>query len=186
MSTITCNMTRNDFKFQIEKYTIQGQSYSSQKIQAVVVLVHGMGEYARRYERTVIPVLLKESIAVVSYDQFGHGNSSVKKGHHPGFNYLLDAVEQSIVKAQTLYPSKPVFLYGHSMGGNVAINYALRRTNALKGLIVTSPFLRLAFKPPALISQAVGQAIKYLEILGVKLKDMAKFRNSTTIITSCL
>ena len=149
MSTITCNMTRNDFEFQIDKYTIQGQYYSPEKIQAVVVLVHGMGEYARRYERTVVPALLKESIAVVSFDQFGHGHSSGKKGHQQGFNYLLDAVEQTIVKAQTLYPSQRIFLYGHSMGGNVVINYALRRTNALKGLIVTSPFLRLAFKPPA-------------------------------------
>jgi alpha-beta hydrolase superfamily lysophospholipase len=35
------------------------------------------------------------------------------------------------------------------MGGNVVINYALRRKHNLKGLIVTSPFLRLAFNPPA-------------------------------------
>jgi len=143
-------MTHNDFEFQIEKYTLRGQYYSPKKIQGVVVLVHGMGEYARRYERTVIPALLKESIAIVSFDQFGHGHSSGKKGHHPGFKYLLDAVEQAILKAQELYPSKPVFLYGHSMGGNVVINYALRRPNKLKGFIVTSPFLRLAFEPPAL------------------------------------
>ncbi len=142
-------MTRNDFEFQIKKYTLRGQYYVPEQIQGVVVLVHGMGEYARRYERTVIPVLLKESIAVVSYDQFGHGLSSGKRGHHPGFEYLLDAVDQMIHKAHVLYPSKPVFLYGHSMGGNVVINYALRRKHNLKGLIVTSPFLRLAFNPPA-------------------------------------
>ena len=53
-----------------------------------------------------------------------------------------------IEKAESLFPSNPVFLYGHSMGGNVVINFTLRRKHNLKGVIVTSPFLKLAFDPP--------------------------------------
>jgi alpha-beta hydrolase superfamily lysophospholipase len=34
------------------------------------------------------------------------------------------------------------------MGGNLVLNYILRRTPEIKGLITSSPFLRLAFKPP--------------------------------------
>ncbi len=141
-------MTRNNFEFQIAQLTLKGQYYEPKDIYAVVVLVHGMGEYSRRYERTVVPLLLKSSIAVISYDQFGHGHSQEKKGDHPGYNYLLDSIDHLITKAAILFPSKPVFLYGHSMGGNVAINFTLRRTHHLKGVIATSPFLRLAFDPP--------------------------------------
>ena len=35
------------------------------------------------------------------------------------------------------------------MGGNAVINYVLRKKNSLKGVIATSPFLKLAFQPPA-------------------------------------
>ena len=141
-------MTRNSFEFQINKQTLRGQYYNPEDTQAVVILVHGMGEYSRRYERTVVPVLLKCSVAVISYDQFGHGHSQGKKGHHPGFNYLLDSIDRMLDKAKKLFPSKPIFLYGHSMGGNVVINFTLRRKHDLTGTISTSPFLKLAFEPP--------------------------------------
>ncbi|GAI48184.1 unnamed protein product, partial [marine sediment metagenome] len=38
--------------------------------------------------------------------------------------------------------------YGHSLGGNLILNYVLRRQPKLKGVIVTGPWLRLAFEPP--------------------------------------
>jgi alpha-beta hydrolase superfamily lysophospholipase len=36
------------------------------------------------------------------------------------------------------------------MGGNLALNYAIRRQPALAGVVVSAPYLRLAFNPPAL------------------------------------
>ena len=141
-------MTHKPLEFQICELTLRGQYYEPSETKAVIVLVHGMGEYARRYERSVIPALLKQSFAVLSYDQFGHGVSDGKKGHHPGYNCILDALDIMLDKASTLFSTLPIFLYGHSMGGNVVINYVLRRSNNLSGLIATSPFLRLAFKPP--------------------------------------
>jgi len=142
-------MTRKPFEFQICELTLHGQYYEPKEIKAVVVLVHGMGEYSRRYEQTVVPELLKQSFAVISYDQFGHGLSEGKKGDHPGYECILDGLEEVLNKAKSLFQSQPTFLYGHSMGGNVVINYVLRRENNLSGVIATSPFLKLAFKPPA-------------------------------------
>lgn len=142
-------MNRKEFDFQVKNLALSGQYYPVEKAVAVVVLVHGMGEYSRRYERTVIPRLQEASIALFSYDQFGHGGSAEKKGDNPGYPYVLDALGFVISKARTIYPELPVFLYGHSMGGNVVINYALRRKDDLKGVIATSPFLKLAFEPPA-------------------------------------
>jgi len=141
-------MTLNEFEFQVAGILLHGQYYSPKTTRAVIILVHGLGEHSRRYEREVVPALLNNSMAVISYDQFGHGQSKGKRGHHPGFSFLLDSIDQMIDKASELFYGKPVFLYGHSMGGNIVINYSLRRRSILKGLIVTSPFLRIAFEPP--------------------------------------
>lgn len=146
---ITLVLRRKKFDIQIKKWTLQGQYYVPERVKAAVILIHGMGEYARRYERSLVPALTSSSFAVISYDQFGHGLSNFKKGHHPGFEYLLDSIDQAISKARDLFPEKAVFLYGQSMGGNLVINYTLQRKNNLKGVIASSPFLKLAFQPPA-------------------------------------
>lgn len=142
-------MALNEFEFQVAETTLQGQYYSPKITNAVIILVHGMGEHSKRYEKQVVPFLLKNSVAVISYDQFGHGRSKGKPGHHPGYTYLLDSIDQMISRAHELFQDIPVFLYGHSMGGNVVINYSLKRSGHLQGVIATSPFLRLAFDPPA-------------------------------------
>ena len=114
----------------------------------VVVLVHGFGEHSGRYKKSVIPTLNNIGLAVVAYDNIGHGKSSGKRGHCPSYEALLDVLATVIDKAKELHPEKPVLLYGHSMGGNLVLNYALRRKSTLAGIIATSPYLRLAFQPP--------------------------------------
>jgi alpha-beta hydrolase superfamily lysophospholipase len=44
----------------------------------------------------------------------------------------------------------PLVLYGHSMGGNLVLNYAMHKKPVLHGIIASSPWLRLAFEPPAM------------------------------------
>ena len=39
---------------------------------------------------------------------------------------------------------------GHSLGGNLVANYVLRRKPQLRGVILSSPWLRLAFAPSSL------------------------------------
>ena len=142
-------MNRTGFQVSVAGQKLHGWVYPVQNPVASVIVVHGMGEYGRRYERSVIPRLLDNAIGVISYDQFGHGQNSGKKGHHPGYEYLLDSIDLMIELAEQHFSESPKFLYGHSMGGNVALNYALSRPGKLSGLVVTSPFLRLAFEPPA-------------------------------------
>lgn len=119
-----------------------------QEILGVVVLCHGFGEHYRRYLPEVIPQLENSGLAVVAYDNIGHGQSGGKRGHCPNYESLLDILDMVIERAESLYFGKPLLLYGHSMGGNLVLNYALRRNRLIKGVIATSPYLRLAFKPP--------------------------------------
>jgi alpha-beta hydrolase superfamily lysophospholipase len=117
---------------------------------AVVVLVHGLGEHVNRYPH-VAEALAQAGYAMQGFDERGHGQSGGARGHTPAYEYLLNDITDFIADAQKRYPGLPVFLYGHSMGGNQVINYVLRTpNNKLKGVIATGPWLRLAFEPPAM------------------------------------
>ena len=113
---------------------------------AVLAVVHGMGEHSGRY-RKLAEFFTSHGIAVISFDQRGHGKSEGKRGHISHYNQLLEGVEEFIDRANLRFKQKPVILYGHSMGGNVALNYALKRPNTIKAVIATGPWLRLAFEP---------------------------------------
>ena len=60
----------------------------------------------------------------------------------------MDDMERVYLKIKADYPSLPIFLFGHSMGGNLVLNFLLRKPNELKGAMVTGPYLRLGFEPP--------------------------------------
>lgn len=114
---------------------------------AVVFLVHGMGEHAKRYAH-VSEYFKNVNIAVVAIDLRGHGDSQGKRGHMPSYDHVMDDLQLSVSTISNSYPNLPIVLYGHSMGGNLILNYLLRYTDNIVGAIVTSPYLRLGFEPP--------------------------------------
>ncbi|WP_298782105.1 alpha/beta hydrolase [uncultured Polaribacter sp.] len=158
MAKKTTIMTHDEFNFNIYKTKFFGQFWKAKETKAVVVLVHGMGEHSTRYVH-VAQKLTKNNFSVVAFDHFGHGKTLGKRGHNPNFGAVLESVSKTIEKAKELFPNKPVFLYGHSMGGNTVINYSIRKKHNLKGIIATSPFLKLAFEPPK-IKLAVGKLLQ--------------------------
>ncbi len=128
---------------------LAGQYYTpSSDTKGVVVLLHGMGEHFGRYHH-VAEFFSSIGYATVGVDHRGHGKSQGKKGHTPSYEQLMDDIDLLMKKTNELFPGQPVFLYGHSMGGNLAANFTLRRKPAMKGLIVTGPYFKLAFNPPA-------------------------------------
>jgi alpha-beta hydrolase superfamily lysophospholipase len=142
-------MQHQEFNFNIYNTEFYGQYWQPTTVKAVVVLVHGMGEHATRYVDYVIPKLTENGFGVIAFDQFGHGKTTGKRGHCPSFDAVLESVDQVIEKAKSVFGDLPLVLYGHSMGGNVVINYALRKEHNITGIVASSPFLKLAFSPPA-------------------------------------
>lgn len=114
---------------------------------AVVGLIHGIGEHIGRYAH-VGQFLAQAGYACMGFDLRGHGRSGGKRGHTPQYQALLDDIALFLARLQARYPRKSVFLYGHSLGGNLVINFVLRRKPALIGVVTSAPALRLAFEPP--------------------------------------
>lgn len=125
---------------------------------AVIALAHGQGEHIGRYQH-VAEWYNAHGVAVVGFDHQGYGRSGGPRGHVKDLDAFLDDIGLLLEKTAELYPDKPLFLYGHSMGGNLVLNYALRRKPELKGLIATSPWIQLAFEAPA-IKVLVGKLMR--------------------------
>lgn len=115
---------------------------------AVAALVHGQGEHTGRYAH-VGARFAEAGFALMGFDLRGHGKSDGPRGHSPNYEALMKDIDDFLAQVEERYPDIPRFLYGHSAGGNLVLNYALRRKPDLLGVIATGPWLRLAFQPPA-------------------------------------
>jgi alpha-beta hydrolase superfamily lysophospholipase len=109
---------------------------------SIVALVHGLGEHSGRYGY-VGTELNSAGHALAAFDLRGHGKSEGERGDASSYEALLDDIDVFVREAAARHPDLPVFVYGHSMGGNLALNFILRRAPAIAGAIVTSPWLRL-------------------------------------------
>lgn len=140
-------MYRN-FKLESDTELI-GYEWKGNKPRFVVCLVHGIGEYAGRYDRTG-EVFKEAGIAMVGMDLRGHGLSTGTRGHASPRESVLRDVDRLVEFAQREYPDIPVFLYGHSMGGNIALDYRRRGTyrNVPAAYIVTAPWIILQRQIP--------------------------------------
>ena len=105
---------------------------------AVVVVAHGFGEHALRYTN-LVEALLPRAYCVIAPDHRGHGLSGGKRAYIDRHAYLLDDMDQVFRRAGEIHPSLPVFLVGHSMGGNIALGSALRSQSHLRGLVLSGP-----------------------------------------------
>ena len=106
-----------------------------------------MGEHSMRYLE-MVDFYTNEGYTVISFDIRGHGLSEGKRGHTPGYDFLMDDIERVYTQVKKDYPSLPIFLFGHSMGGNLVLNFLLRKPNSICGAIVTGAYLKLGFEPP--------------------------------------
>ena len=114
---------------------------------AVILFVHGLGEHINRYNDWA-GLFNKEGIVFTGVDLPGHGRSDGRRGHIKSFSLLHEMIDILVESSRKTFPNVPIFIYGHSMGGGIVLDYLLRKNPKIKGAIVTGPYLRLAFEPP--------------------------------------
>ncbi len=138
---------------------------------AVILLVHGHGEHSLRY----LPWAKRfayHGFVFTSWDHAGHGQSEGLRGHINYFEQLLFEIDLAITKITHEYPKLPIILYGHSMGGNIALNYAINRPAKLCLLVVTSPWINLS-NPPSKFMELVSSVMNIIAPF-VQIKSTVK------------
>ncbi len=115
------------------------QRWEAHAAHAAMLLVHGYAEHSGRYAH-VAGYLNAHDVSVYTYDQRGFGRSDGRRALVTSFDQLLDDLQCVIDRTRRrLSDDAPLFLMGHSMGGAVCALYAIERSQAFQGLILSSP-----------------------------------------------
>ena len=126
-----------------KKHSIYTQSWTSvNSPKALLFIIHGVAEHSGRYEH-VAEKMVANDIFVFTCDLPGHGKSSGKRSYIRSFNETLAIIEYQVQKMKFIHPDIPVFILGHSMGGALAANYALKLKPEVNGFIITSAALKI-------------------------------------------
>ena len=127
------------------------------EIAGVMVLAHGLGEHARRYDH-VAERLSELGLAVFAPDHRGHGRSGGKRLHAREMSDFTGDLDSLVDIATQAYPGLPVFLLGHSMGGAIALAYALDHQDRLTALALSGPAVIVTSGTPGIVVE-IGKVI---------------------------
>lgn len=135
----------------------------------VVCIIHGIGEHAGRFKR-VADAFNKAGFAVVTMDLRGHGMTEGPRGHCAPRKDVLQDIDALIDYAENRYPGVPIVLYGHSMGGNITLDYRARgnKNYILKGYIISAPWIRLVRPVGGLLLTCVKALSKIAPTVKIK------------------
>ncbi|AXV75585.1 MULTISPECIES: alpha/beta hydrolase [Ralstonia solanacearum species complex] len=112
-----------------------------------VILVHGMAEHSGRYPH-VAKVLCELGLRVRAFDLRGHGKSGgPRMALDAPDNYLTDLAE--ILDATVAEWNEMPFVLGHSMGGLIVARFTTARVRPVRGVLLSSPALRIKLPPGA-------------------------------------
>jgi len=105
-----------------------------------LLLLHGLGEHSGRYERVGRQVAAA-GIALDAFDHAGFGASDGRRGDIDRWSHFHDDVEDRLAAVRGRAGGAPVGLYGHSLGGLMALGYVLSARPVPDLLVLTSPGL---------------------------------------------
>lgn len=138
------------------KGTLAGYHWPLERPDVVVCKIHGIGEHAGRYDR-MAGYFKRANMAALAMDLRGHGESFGKRGHCAPREEVLKDIDTLLEYARLYYGDVPIVLYGHSMGGNIVLDYRKRgaRNGMPSAYIVSAPWIRLVRPIPKALYQAV-------------------------------
>jgi alpha-beta hydrolase superfamily lysophospholipase len=136
-STLTTYVASDGDNLAIQDWPLDPGS----RLRGVVLLVHGLGEHAGRYEE-LARRLNSQGFAVRGYDHYGHGESGGARGGLPSDQRLVEDLADVLSSTRKRMDAKtPLILLGHSMGGLVAAHLVAQGLGRVDGLVLSSPAL---------------------------------------------
>jgi alpha-beta hydrolase superfamily lysophospholipase len=120
------------------------------------VLAHGASEHGGRYA-WVAEQLAERGFATYVGDHRGHGRSSGARAFVDRLDNVVRDLDRVVELAQQAHPGATTFLLGHSMGGAVALAYAIEHQDRLDGLVLSAPLAAVEAASP--VTRVAGRVL---------------------------
>jgi lysophospholipase len=130
-----------DGALHVEHFSPRGASAGS------VVFVHGFDAHCGLY-RALGTTLAAQGYAATLYDGRGHGRSTGRRGHIARFEQYGADLAAVVERARTRHPTGPLIALGHSQGGTVVLDAAIRGAVQPDRMILAAPWLGLVMAVP--------------------------------------
>ncbi|MBX5157740.1 alpha/beta hydrolase [Rhizobium sp. NZLR8] len=119
-----------------QKLTVPGASLAYHHVEAagpargILLISHGLAEHSKRY-RAFAEAMAARGYHVYAHDHRGHGETTApdapigRFARRDGVDRVIGDVIAMRAHAALRHPGLPVILFGHSMGGLIALNAAV-------------------------------------------------------------
>jgi alpha-beta hydrolase superfamily lysophospholipase len=151
------------------------QRYTPPSPRATVALLHGGGDHSGRYPG-LTTALVRAGFQVALVDFRGHGQSDGRRWHVDAFGDYVSDLSAFVAKLRADGVAGKLFVAAHSQGALVAAAWGLAHGREVDGFVLSSPWFRLAFRPPAaklLAAKIAGRIVPWLPISsGLDVADL--------------
>jgi len=132
----------------------------------VVVLAHGYGEHARRYDH-VGKRFADAGLVTYALDHRGHGRSGGKRVRVRQMSEFVGDFRSLVMLATAEHPGLTRIVLGHSMGGGIVLAYGAQYPGDYDLMVLSGPAIAAhtgVSKPKALLGKMVGSLLPDLPI----------------------
>jgi acylglycerol lipase len=134
---------------------------------ALIMIVHGAGEHSGRYGH-VAEALVEDGYAVYALDHRGHGRSDGPRALIDRLDSAVADLDRLVKEALAEHPALPVFVLGHSVGGTIAVRYALDHQGRLTGVVLSGPLAAIdAAAPLRFAGRVLSVVVPTLPLIAV-------------------
>lgn len=126
---------------------------------ASVLFLHGAASNGSRWEEFIENTRLRKNCDLIRCDLRGHGSSTTSRPARLE-DWCSDA--EAILKAENICEA---IVVGHSLGAQVALNFAVRHAERTRGIVLLDPLVSEALTPKAARMRSRLPVFKIVEFL---------------------
>ena len=117
---------------------------------AVLMIIHGIGEHSLRYTG-MAEYFAGRGISVMAWDLRGHGRSDGKRGLVLNWKEIREDTRSAVNEVLKRSQGRPLYIFGHSLGGTIALDFVRSAVPLPAGLIISAPALGTPGLSPLLL-----------------------------------
>ena len=133
-----------DFTVTVSGSELKGMKWKPEgQPKFIYIFVHGLGAYVT-FKKDFFYDILKLGGVVYGTDHIGHGRSPGSRVSTT-IDEIIEETEKTVLHAKEEYPTLPVLLHGHSMGGLSVLSLAIKdpkfASDNVKAIIAEAPWI---------------------------------------------